>query len=97
MGRYTVELKRSAQVELNGLPAFDYPTVRDAIDEQLSDRPAVEEGHKSPLDPPIGDLGSWRLRVGDWRVYYDVDQETMTVTVNAIRLKPNHATTEDIL
>jgi mRNA-degrading endonuclease RelE of RelBE toxin-antitoxin system len=39
----------------------------------------------------------WELRVGKFRVFYDVDEDATTVTVRAIREKPPHKTTEDIL
>jgi hypothetical protein len=44
------------------------------------------------FDPPL-----WELRVGDFRVFYDVDEESQTVSVRAIRDKPPHATSEEVL
>jgi hypothetical protein len=40
--------------------------------------------------PPV-----WEIRVGDFRVYYDVDDEV--VNIRAIRTKPPHQTTEQVL
>lgn len=37
------------------------------------------------------------LRVGECRVFYDVDEAEQRVTIRAIRRKPPHSTTEDIL
>jgi len=39
----------------------------------------------------------WQLRVGEHRVFYDVDEAGSVVTVRAIRYKPPHKTTEEIL
>ena len=39
----------------------------------------------------------WELRIGEFRVFYDVNEETALVTVRAIRQKPPHKTTEEIL
>jgi len=39
----------------------------------------------------------WELRVGEFRVFYDVDEEAQTVFVRAVRHKPPHKTTEEIL
>jgi len=39
----------------------------------------------------------WELRVDEYRVFYDTDETTRQVTVRAIRHKPPHKTTEDIL
>ena len=42
-------------------------------------------------DPPV-----WELRVGDFRVFYDVDEEAEVVNVRAVREKAHGQTTEDI-
>ncbi len=42
--------------------------------------------------PPI-----WELRVGEYRIFYDVDEDEKKVYVRAIRRKPPHKTTEEIL
>lgn len=39
----------------------------------------------------------WELRIGEYRVFYDVDQAGATVAIRAIRHKPPHKTTEEIL
>ena len=43
-------------------------------------------------EPPI-----WELRVGEYRVFYDVSDEEQAVYVRAIRRKPAGQTTEEIL
>jgi mRNA-degrading endonuclease RelE of RelBE toxin-antitoxin system len=50
------------------------------------------------LVPPWDHLEPvWALRIGAYRVYYDVDEARSAVIVRAIRHKPSHQTTEDIL
>ena len=75
--------------------------ISDAIDDQLAHQPAVATRNRKPLPglvapfehvPPI-----WELRVGDWRVFYDVDQRERLVVVRAIRAKASGQTTEEIL
>ena len=39
----------------------------------------------------------WELRIGGYRVFYDVDHAQATVIVRAIRRKLPHKTTEEIL
>jgi hypothetical protein len=51
-------------------------------------------GLKTPWDAV---LSVWELRVGDYRVFYDVDNAQRRVTIRAIRRKPPHTTTEEIL
>lgn len=72
-----------------------------AMEEQLSREPTRETrnrkllpGLEPPFDatPPV-----WELRVGAYRVFYDVNVSERTVYVRAIRRKPAHKTTKDIL
>lgn len=87
--------------ELGRLRARDRALVVDRVKEQLRYEPTkptgvkkLISGLKSPwlLGRPI-----WQLRVGQHRVYYDVDENLQQVTVRAIRRKPPHTTTEQIL
>lgn len=51
-------------------------------------------GLKPPWEhePPV-----WELRVGPFRVFYDVDDSEKRVVIRAVREKPPHKTTEEIL
>lgn len=87
--------------ELLGLSARDRSIVVDRIKEQLRSEPAkatrakkLITGLKSPW--AIGHA-IWQLRVREHRVYYDVDEDQQQVTVRAIRRKPPHAITEQIV
>jgi hypothetical protein len=42
--------------------------------------------------PPV-----WELRIGELCVFYDVDEAAQVVSVRAVRHKPAHRTTEEIL
>jgi len=68
---------------------------------QLRGEPDVETRNRKQLaslvppwtaEPPI-----WELRVGEYRVFYDVSQEDSVVYVRAVRKKPFGRTTEEIL
>jgi mRNA-degrading endonuclease RelE of RelBE toxin-antitoxin system len=39
----------------------------------------------------------WELRVGEYRIFYDVDEVASVVIVRTIRHKPPHKATEEIL
>jgi len=39
----------------------------------------------------------WELRINEYRVFYDVDDAAKQVVVRAVRRKPPHKTTEEIL
>lgn len=71
---YAVSLLRRAQRELARVPSGDYERVRDAI-AALADDPR-----------PPGCLQStgregWRMRVGNYRVIYEIDDTARVVTV----------------
>lgn len=84
-----------------GLLAFDRKQILDRIEEQLTHQPDLENRNKkihAGLVPPWDhEEPIWELRIGDNRVFYDVDAENSRVTVRAIRQKPPHRTTEEIL
>ena len=98
---YTIVHAEDVEAELAALRAFDERRVVDAIEQQLAHQPSQVTRNKKVLEgvepawehePPI-----WELRVGEFRVYYDVNEAQRQVTVRAIRHKPPHMTTEDIL
>lgn len=71
---YELKLRRSAQKGLDDLPEKDYRTVANAIS-GLQDNPRPTKVKK------LGASGLWRIRVGQHRVVYAVDDEARTVTI----------------
>lgn len=71
---YAVLILRRAQAQLGKLPAGVYDAVRDRI-RNLGDEPRPHGCKKL-----VGREG-WRVRVGDYRVIYEVDDDLKTVTV----------------
>lgn len=60
--------------------------VFDAVDEQLTHQPAAETRNRKPMRPNA--LAPWELRLGDLRVYYDVEVDPeRLVTVLAVGVK----------
>ena len=83
------------------MPAGHRARLLDAIEAQLLNEPTRPTRNRKLLvnlippwtaEPPI-----WELRVGDYRIFYDVAEEEAMVYVRAIRRKPAGKTTEDIL
>src|SRR5205809_874304 len=98
---FTIEYAESVAEDLAPLRAFDRQRLLDAIEEQLTHQPTQETRHKKiviGLTPPWEhEEPIWELRVGKYRVFYDADEEAATVIVRAVRRKPPHKTTEEIL
>ena len=98
---YVIEYAAGVAEDLAGLRAFERARVLDEIEAQLAGQPTQETRNKKllpGLKPPWDqELPVWELRVGEYRVFYDVDDTESLVTVRAIRRKPPHVTTEEIL
>lgn len=98
---FTIEYAESVTQDLKPLRKIDRKLVLDAIDEQLSNEPTRETRNRKilvGLKPPWEHLEPvWELRVGEFRVFYDVDSGKSLVIIRAIRHKPPHKTTEEIL
>jgi mRNA-degrading endonuclease RelE of RelBE toxin-antitoxin system len=98
---FSVEIMPSALDELKAVHVYYRRQIGQAIREQLVHQPTVETRNRKLLvdpqpsfecEPPL-----WELRVGAYRVFYDVDDSAQIVFVRAVREKPPHAETEDIL
>jgi addiction module RelE/StbE family toxin len=98
---YAIEIVASALNELKRIKAFYRQQIRDAIKQQLTNQPNVETRNRKALSgakpdfehiPPL-----WQLRVQKYRVFYDVNEDEQQVSIRAVREKPLHATTEEIL
>jgi mRNA-degrading endonuclease RelE of RelBE toxin-antitoxin system len=97
---YGIYLRGNAAEELRGFRVFERRRIGDEINTQLSHEPTVATRNRKCLlgltpefehRPPV-----WELRIGDVRVFYDVDAEAREVNVRAIRRKAQDQTTEDI-
>ena len=71
---YEVFILKGAQRELSHLPIEDYERVKEAI---LNFR---ENPRPRGLKKLVG-RGGWRIRVGSFRVIYEIDEGQKTVTV----------------
>jgi mRNA-degrading endonuclease RelE of RelBE toxin-antitoxin system len=98
---FSIDYAEGVLEDLKALKATDRKRVLDKIEEQLQDNPSQQTRNKKilvGLKPPWEhEEPVWELRVGSYRVFYDVDEKEYRVIVRAVRAKPPHKTTEDIL
>jgi mRNA interferase RelE/StbE len=79
MPQFAVTFARSARKELQSLPTDIASRILDKIDLLLSDpRPSGSRKLSGP-----GSL--WRLRIGDYRVIYEIDEKNHTIDVSVVR------------
>ncbi len=98
---YKIAIVPDALKELKDVPAFYRRLIMVAIEKQLAHEPSKATRNRKRLDPLVTGFEYepplWELRVQDWRVFYDVDDEERLVLVRAIRKKPAGTTTEEIV
>ncbi len=86
MPKYSLAYDELAVNELKALRRYQQVQVVTGIEEHLQHRPTRATGRRiRKLDPPV--LAAFRLRIGDLRVFYDVDDAARTVHIVAVRAK----------
>lgn len=98
---YAIEFARDVEQDLRRVPVYYRNIIFDAIEDELRQQPASLSRNRKILvdlvppwnaEPPI-----WELRVGNYRVFYDVSEALKKVYVRAVKLKPHGKRTEEIL
>jgi len=83
---YKIEYPPETIAHLRALTVRQQAIVLDTVDEQLIHQPTVRTRNRKPLRS--NPLAPWELRIGDLRVYYDVEDEPVpTVFIRAIGIK----------
>lgn len=70
---FLVEYSPDAEDHLRALTARQQRMVLDAVGTQLVHEPTVETRNRKPMRP--NPVAPWELRIGNLRVYYDVETE----------------------
>ncbi len=73
---YSVEILRSAQKQLSKIDRQDQPRIITAI-KSLADNP------RPPGCKKLSGRSAWRLRIGSYRVIYEIDDNHLRVLVVA--------------
>jgi mRNA-degrading endonuclease RelE of RelBE toxin-antitoxin system len=83
---YHIEYSPDAEEHLGGLSARHQAVVLDTVDRQLVHQPTVETRNRKPMRP--NPIAPWELRIGNLRVYYDVEEEPEPVIyIRAVGIK----------
>jgi mRNA-degrading endonuclease RelE of RelBE toxin-antitoxin system len=95
---FRILYEEAAEDDLRHFRAYDARRILDEVDAQLTKEPLIPNRRKKVLEglvPPWDKVRPvWQLRIGDFRVFYDVDEERQAVIVRAIRRKGAKATEE---
>jgi mRNA interferase RelE/StbE len=76
---YEIYLERSAEKDLKRLPAGIFKRIMTHI-RGLANTPRPSGCHKI-----TGSKNDWRIRIGDYRVIYEIDEKGKTVKVMRVR------------
>lgn len=75
---YTLRIKREAEKELQSLPREVFARVNAAI-------LALRENPRPPGVEKLAGGEGWRIRVGSYRVLFEIDEATKEVTIYRVR------------
>ena len=71
--------------DLKRLRKIDQKEILEEIEGQLKHEPTVETRNRKKLRP--NDLAEWELRINKFRVFYDAEEPTRVVKIEAIGWK----------
>lgn len=81
---FEVEFTRSAADQVRAYRKFEQGIILDAIDEQLPHEAGTETRNRKRLG--ANELSDWELRVGKFRVFYDIimNEDRQIVKIKAV-------------
>lgn len=84
--KYRIEYSPETEEHFRVLTARQQSIVLDTVERQLQHKPTVETRNRKPMRP--NPVAPWELRIGDLRVYYDVEDEPEHVVyIRAVGIK----------
>ena len=82
---YEIEFTPEALEDLNSFRKFEQNEIIDGIETQLKHEPIVETRQRKEMRP--NDIAGWELRVGKFRVFYNVEEKELIVSIEAVGFK----------
>lgn len=76
--RYRIEIRQTARKQLRRLPA-------DVVSRIVLRIYALEKNPRPSGSRRLTGREEWRIRVGDWRVLYEIDDAQQLVTIGAVK------------
>lgn len=82
---YEIEFTPEATDDLKALRKFEQQTILTGIETQLRHEPTIETRNRKRLRP--NDVAEWELRLGKYRVFYNVEEHILIISIEAIGFK----------
>lgn len=82
---YQIEFTPEALDDLTALKKNEQTEILDSIEEQLRFEPATETRNRKRMR--LNPVAEWELRIGRFRVLYNVEEEVKIVSIEAVGIK----------
>ncbi|NJN93703.1 MAG: type II toxin-antitoxin system RelE/ParE family toxin [Anaerolineales bacterium] len=88
MAKFVLEFTNSAFEDLAFFKKYEQSLILDAISLQLVHQPHIETRNRKQLES--NPLAEWELRVGSYRIFYDIAHAESSVKIKAIGYKEHN-------
>ena len=85
---FHIETSSDALAHLQTLSKYDQIKVLDGIELHLTHNPMTPTRNRKQMRSNL--ISTWELRIGGFRVYYDVEDENQKVLIRAIGIKKHN-------
>ncbi len=82
---YSIEYTEEALTDLEYFRKSERQLILDQVDGQLTYEPNVETNNRKRLRP--NQVAEWELRIGKYRVFYDVTTQVNTEVVKIVKVE----------
>ncbi len=90
---FAIRYDRVAVAELKALRSADRASITTTIREQLTHAPTTRTQRKKQIVRETGER-VWQLRIGEYRVFYDVEEVRRAVVIRRVLYKGRRRTEE---
>ncbi|MEG4441599.1 type II toxin-antitoxin system RelE/ParE family toxin [Microcoleus sp. AT9_B5] len=82
---YSIEYTEEAFKDLEYFRKPEQQVILDEVDQQLAYQPTTETNNRKRLRP--NSVAEWELRIGKYRVFYDVFEESTPEIVKIVKIE----------
>ncbi|MEW5938652.1 MAG: addiction module toxin RelE [Chloroflexota bacterium] len=82
---YDIEFGETAKRDLKWFKKYEQKIILDGIDDNLKYEPNVETQNRKQMRP--NPVAEWELRIGKFRVLYNVEETVKIVSIEVIGIK----------
>lgn len=88
MAGYRIEFTQDGLLDFASFAVSERRRIVDEVKRQLAYEPMVETRNRKRLRE--NPLARWELRIGEYRVFYEVEEDTSLVVIGAVGVKDHN-------